>query len=123
MGPGLPRHPVSHAVKPCRHKASVPNRTSVTDQHQERRLKGVFDVPRVAEHPPAQAQHHGTVPVDQGLEGVLIPARQVTLQELPVPQTGQCPVAKQAVDLPQQDPAAGTRHRFASSHRLPDHLC
>ena len=58
-----------------------------------------------------------------GPKCVLIPARQVTLQELPVAQTGQCPIAKQVVDLPQQDSAAGTRHRFASSHRMPDHLC
>jgi hypothetical protein len=88
LGAGLPRGPESHAIKPCGDEIPVTDRLSRTKQHQERCLEGVFDVPWVAEHPPAHTQHHRTVPVDQSLEGGLIPARQIALQELPVTKTG-----------------------------------
>ena len=92
LGPRPSRNPIRHAVKPAWQEVSVPDRRCLADQHQERRLEGVLDVPRVAEHPSTQAQHHRTVQVHQRLEGGLIPTRPVTLQELPVPQTAQRPV-------------------------------
>ncbi len=109
-GPGPPRNAEGHAVKPARQKISVPDRRRLADQHQERRLESVLDVPRVAEHPPAEAQHHRPVQVHQRLEGVLIPARQVTLQELAVPQAAERPLPEQPVKLPQDDPTADSRH-------------
>ncbi len=52
----------------------------------ERRLEGVLDVARVAEHPSAEAQHHRTVQLYQGRKRILIPSRQVTLRELAITQ-------------------------------------
>jgi hypothetical protein len=57
--------------------------------------------------------------VNQGFERILIPTRPITLQELPISQTAQRPVAEQPVDLPQDDPTAHARHRLIFPNACP----
>ena len=99
VGPGSPRDPVSHAVKPVGQKTSVPDRRCLANQDQESRLEGVFNVPGIAQHPAAQAQYHGTMQIDQRLEGGFIPAGEVTLQQLTIAEPGERPISVQPVDL------------------------
>ena len=49
---------------------------AIPQQHHEGRLKGIFDVGLVAQHPPAGRAHHRPMPANDGLEGRRIATRQ-----------------------------------------------
>ena len=53
-------------------------------QHQERRLKRVLGEMRVADHAPADAQHHRPMPANQGGESVAVARSDKRCQQLPV---------------------------------------
>ena len=80
VAPGSPRDPIGHAKKPVGQKTAIANRGCLANQDQESRLEGVLDVPGVAQKPAAQAQHHGTMEVDQRFKSGLISASEVALQ-------------------------------------------
>ena len=58
-------------MKPARQFLAPSDRRRPASQDQKCRLKGVFRVVRAREHPAADPQDHGTVPIDQGRERVL----------------------------------------------------
>ena len=99
IGPRSPRDPVSHAEKPVGQVQSVTDRRCLAHQDQKSRLKGVFDIPRIAQNPAANAQYHGSMQIDQRLKGGFISARQIALQQLAIPESGKRPISVQPIEL------------------------
>src|SRR5437762_9092467 len=59
-------------------------RTCLPSERQQCRLKSVLGVVHVAQHPAADAPHHGTMPPDEQLEGSLVSLRHESLQQVSV---------------------------------------
>ena len=81
-------------------------------QEEESGLEGVVGVVGIVEDASADAQDHGPVATDQGLEGQLIAVGVVTFQESGVGQARQGPLAEEAVDLPQGGVASHAGHEI-----------
>ncbi len=65
VGFGTQRHPKRNAVQPPAQRVMVPDPARPAHQNQKGRLKRVFDVMRLAQDPPADLQHHRSVPSHQ----------------------------------------------------------
>ncbi len=73
-------------------------------QDEERGLKCVLRILRVAERPPTDAQHHRPVPMHQLFERrlrVVASRRDEPVQKWPVRQSAERPLAEQTADLPE----------------------
>ena len=118
LGPRPHRHPSGDAVQPGPQPAGVADRAGPLHQHQERRLEGVLDVVRVAEDPPADAQHHRAVQCHQRVEGRLVVPRREPLEQLAVVQPGHRPGVKELPDR-RQYRNLPARHVPASASAIP----
>jgi hypothetical protein len=111
------RGPTSDPMKPRSQRLPYPERATLACQDEERRLKGVLGIVIVTDDPKAGAQHHGTMPLDQGREGDLgslaAPAGKL-LQELTVSQSGNDPHVEQGVEMVQDSLARSIFHSSAS---------
>jgi hypothetical protein len=67
-GLGPDRDAGGDAVEPGGQRRPVADRRRPAEQDEERGLEGVVGVGGVAEHPPADAEHHRPVPADEHLE-------------------------------------------------------
>src|SRR5438046_541113 len=56
---------IGNAVQPTAERALFPERRRLAGQYQKRRLASVLGVVALAQHPPAQRQHHRPMPLDQ----------------------------------------------------------
>jgi hypothetical protein len=54
-----------HAVQPRADRLALADRAGLAEQHEEGRLERVLGLVRVAQDPPADAEHHRAVPLDQ----------------------------------------------------------
>ncbi len=73
---------ISHLVEPAAHGLPFANRARFAHQQEERGLEGIFGDMRIAQHPPAHAPDHGTVPPHQYFKGRLLTLIHETLQQL-----------------------------------------
>ena len=64
--------PAGHAVKPVAQDGARGERSGLAGQDEEGGLEGVLGVGLVAQHGPADVEHHRPVPVQQGVEGGLV---------------------------------------------------
>ncbi len=64
FGAGLDGDPVGDLMQPAAEPVAAPDRPRLADQNQERGLKGVLGIVRIAEHSAAGTQHHRPVPLD-----------------------------------------------------------
>ncbi len=69
--PRLGRDPQRDAVQPAPDRLAAADRTSLTGQDQERRLRCILGVVLVVEYLPADAQDHRSVAIHQRREGCL----------------------------------------------------
>ena len=104
-------------MEPRAQRIAHPERTSLLDQDEEGRLKGVFDVVRVDQQTPANPQDHRPMALDQGskrlLGGVTRSGRK-PLQELPVGQLAGRSDCQQRAKLLQDPLIPSRRHRSIS---------
>ncbi|MDR3634658.1 MAG: hypothetical protein P4L84_12705 [Isosphaeraceae bacterium] len=100
--PSHPRtlgHAICHAVEPRAQQLALANGARFPHQNQERRLKRVLDIVRVAEQTAADAEHQRPVSGDQRLERHVVAPRDEALQQRGLRQADDSPVAKQSLDL------------------------
>jgi len=64
-GPGTSGSAECHLMEPWAERIANPEPAGFLDQYQERRLERVQAVVRIVEHASADAQNHGTMPLDQ----------------------------------------------------------
>jgi hypothetical protein len=82
-GVGLNRDPVRHTVQPARQRTlDRPDRVSLAHQDQERRLKRVLGIIRIAENLPANGQHHRPVALHECLERRCVTPGRIPLQKV-----------------------------------------
>ena len=82
VDPRSRRHPARHAVKPASQRLEPANRTAPPHQHQERRLKSILGVGRIAQHVAANPQNHRPMAQDQNLKSRL--GRRITPARKPL---------------------------------------
>ncbi len=81
-------------MKPGAQRIAHPKRSCLADQHEERRLKGIFGFVLIADDGQADAPNHGFVPLDQCREGELghlVAVGRETFQKLAVGQVANRP--------------------------------
>ncbi len=74
----MSRDPQSHGMEPRTERIPHPQQSRLVDQDEEDGLEGILGVVLVAQRRAADAQHHRSVPLDQGRErqlGGIIPTR------------------------------------------------
>jgi hypothetical protein len=107
--------PEGDTMKPARDGIGLADRLGPAGEDEERGLKGVLGVVRIAKDLLADAQHHWSVPFHQRREGRLIstvPRRQETLDELAVGQVAYDAEFEDSVELMRH---SGTRQ--SARHR------
>ena len=113
---GLGRNPKRDPVQPGAQRVTHPERARLAHQHQKRGLKRILDVVRVAQHAPADSQHHRSMPLDQRRErrlGHFAMSRRELLEQLPVRQSADGPNIEKHAQVPRG-------HRRLSSCHLTD---
>ena len=83
-GPQPDRRLLGDAVEPVRHHLPGHNGRRLLDKHQERGLKRIFRIVRVADQSAANAPHHWSMAPHQGGERVFVTAVQEPSQKFPV---------------------------------------
>ena len=104
------RHAIGHPVQPGAELMDIAQRVGLSDQDQERRLERVIDVGGVGEQPAADAQHHRTVPIHEGLQGGFVAIGLEPRQKLALIQAGRRPALEQPVNVPESGPIRLTGH-------------
>src|SRR5260370_39820366 len=84
LGLGVQSHPARHAVKPMADQLARHDRACLTHQHHERGLERIIRVVRIAQQPPADAEHHRAMAAQQLFKCRLVLPADETLQQLPV---------------------------------------
>ena len=114
--PGTRRRAKSHLMQPRAQGISNPEGAGLLDQDQESRLKSILGVMRVRELGTADAQHHRTMSLHQGLErqfGDLTPAVREPLEQLPVSELADGSDVEERVQLPLDGSFLRGLHRFS----------
>ena len=96
------RRVVSNPVEPGTQKFGLPQRNGLAGKYQERRLKGVLGIVRVAEQSPTGGQDHRSMPRHQGVEGrfgLLGSAGREPIQQLTVGQSRDRPPFEDRLEL------------------------
>jgi hypothetical protein len=109
----LGRRPQGDAVQPTADRVTSADRAGLLGEHQESRLGDILGVMKVAEHIPADVQHHRGVPLDQGREGRFrrcAAPRYEPLQQLSVCQDAHRPLIEKRLKMPRDDIRSCTRH-------------
>ena len=86
--PRLEGHAAGDAMQPAGQLLATSDRGSPVGQNQERSLKGVLGVLRVAEYGPADTQDHRPMTLHQGGEGRFVALVEVALEQVGVRQHG-----------------------------------
>ncbi len=92
-----------HAMEPRAERLANPDRVALAHEHQERGLKCVVGVMRVADHAAAKAQDHRPVAFDQNAERLLArrtPVRPKALEQLAVGECSQTAHAEERIERP-----------------------
>ena len=72
MCPGLACHSARNPIQPRGQGIRATDCGRLARQHEEDGLEGILGRVGIAEHPPADAQHHRAVPRHQRSEGILV---------------------------------------------------
>jgi hypothetical protein len=110
LGPRSPRHLRGDPVEPGGDEVTIADRSGSPDQDEERGLKGVVDVVRVGQDPPADAQDHRPELRHERLERRLIASDREPFEELAIPEAGDRPAFEQPDDIPPARPESPARH-------------
>jgi hypothetical protein len=100
--PSLGRNPNRDPMQPAPDRLPPADCSGPTCQNQERRLSSVFGVFFTAQDLPAHPQHHRAMPVDKSSErrlGIIAPALEKPLEQLPVGEAAGCAGTKERLDL------------------------
>ena len=117
MGPPL-REPglrlesgaVGDAVQPAAQRGGPPDRPGFARQGEESDLEGVLGVGLIAQHGPADVEHHRPVAAQQRLERGFVPAGSELPQQFLVGSLFEPLVFNQAENLPQRGAGRGPGH-------------
>ncbi len=101
-GLGLHRQSMRYSIKPAAHSLPPVNRAGPSREDKKNGLKDILGVVQVVQDALAHAQHHRSMPSQQGCEGILIPESDEALQELMVRQFMVLPSSRQLADEPQE---------------------
>jgi hypothetical protein len=99
-------------MEPAAQSVTIPHRTESSHKNQERRLKRVISVVRIAEDASTNIQDHRTVAIDQLVERHLRPGALglESIQQLPVGQRSDVAHAKQRAELFVRCAVSSRRH-------------
>ena len=100
-------------MQPGAERVPHPEPTGLLEQDQERRLERVIRVVRISQHVPADAKHHGAMPLDQGGEsqlGGLTMTRREPFQDLSVGQITNASEMEERPDLSLNGAVLSGRH-------------
>ena len=73
---------MGNLIEPRPQSDVAPERARFLHEDQECRLEGVFGVARIFQDSPADVQHEGSVPRNQGLERLAVACGDKTVEEL-----------------------------------------
>ena len=104
---------MSDAVDPVTQEPTVTDRLRTVDQYQKRGLESILDIVLVVEDAAAYAEDHPAMTRHQRRKCHLVAFNDKPFQKLIVVQSRNCPLVKDAIQLPQDDP------RIAAHERVP----
>jgi hypothetical protein len=110
IGADAKRQAVRDCIQPVPQWLATVKRGSLAHQDEERGLEGILGGLSVVQHAAADTEDHRSVPSHQRLEGHLVAHGRVTLEQLPLGQTGETPALHEPFDLLLNDAAGLTRH-------------
>src|SRR5262249_1715282 len=73
---------VSHPVEPAAGDLALPHAGRLAEENQESGLEGVLGIVRMPQHPPADGQHHRSMPPQQRLERRLVALAHQSIEKL-----------------------------------------
>ena len=109
-GLGLLRRPASDPIEPVAQQVRIADRAGFLRQDEERGLKGILGVVRIAQEALAHAQDHRSVSRHQRREGGLGLSRRELLQQLAVALAPESPHLKEGVDRVGEPAQVAIRH-------------
>ena len=101
---------VRDGVQPVPQRLAAVKRRGLAHQDEECGLEGILGGLIVVQHAAADAEDHRSVPSHQRLEGQLVALGRVTLEQLPLGQTGETPPLQEPFDLLLNDAVGLPRH-------------
>ena len=109
----LERRLVGHAVEPIANLRARNDRSCLADEHQERRLEGIFRIGPVQQNTLANAENHRSMAADEQLECPIVAVGDESLEQLGVGGLGIFVLARDLADVADNALKLTVRHGVA----------